>query len=103
MVCTRILRRIVSLPSRDAVQDEPKTQSRTMSVVLRARLKATICASGAMGKEETEDGGGAMRGSPRFSHCFLSRWSTVRGRERSLWDISRRNRTDCVVRIASFL
>lgn len=54
-------------------EDLPKIQSTITSAFPIARLNATSCASDAIGKDETEIGGGAMRGSPRFSHCFLSR------------------------------
>lgn len=54
-------------------RDGPKTQSSTTSVFSIARRKATSWASGAIGKDDAPDEGGAMSGRPRFSHCFLRR------------------------------
>lgn len=51
----------------------PKMQSRMTSVFSTARRKATSCASGAIGKLDEVEGGGAIKGRSRFSHCFLRR------------------------------
>lgn len=43
-----------------------------MSLLSTARRNATSCASGAIGKLDEVDGGGAISGKSRFSHCFFS-------------------------------
>lgn len=42
-----------------------------------ARRNATSCASGAIGKLDEVEGGGAIKGRSRFSHCFLRRCVSV--------------------------
>ena len=55
----------------------PKMQSRITSVFSIARRNATSCASGAIGKLDEVEGGGAIKGRSRFSHCFLRRCVSV--------------------------
>lgn len=81
----------------------PKMQSRMTSVFSTARRKATSCASGAIGKLDEVEGGGAIKGRSRFSHCFLRRCaSAVKAHQLPDLEFCRRRRRERTAKISPF-